>query len=257
VRDEAVVGPLAGACVSLSRSFDAQNAANSLWAAATLGVRDEAVIGPLAGACVSLSRSFNAQDAAKSLWAAAVFDIRDEPFFRAVVAPLRGAAFSLEHAQQLLYVDAASRAWLPSPALFSSAELDAFRARVGSGATITSRSQRAVAASLARLGFAVEEEARVLDGLHAVDALVRLPGGARVAVEFDGPAHFLRFIESAAARRAPEPGGATRLRDRLLRASGLGVVAVPYFEWDALRDDAARDAYVAARLARATPAPVG
>jgi len=53
-----------------------------------------------------------------------------------------------------------------------------------------------------RLGFAVEEEARVLDGLLAVDALMRLPGGARVAVEFDCPSHFLRSIEPAAAPRS-------------------------------------------------------
>ena len=111
-----------------------------------------------------------------------------------------------------------------------------------------SRSQRAVAASLARLGFAAEAEAAVLDGLHAVDALVRLPSGARVAVEFDGPSHFLRCVGPAAARRAPEPGGATRLRDRLLREGGFAVAAIPYFEWDALRDDAARDAYVKARV---------
>jgi hypothetical protein len=254
-REPALQSLLRETC-SMSSGFNAQNAANSLWAAATLGLRDDAVIEPLAGACVSLSRSFNAQDAANSLWAAAVLDIRDEAFCRAAAAPLRGAASSSEDAQQLLYVDAASRAWLPSPPLFSSSELDAFRSRAGLGSSTSSRSQHAVAASLARLGFAAEEEARVLDGLHAVDALVRLPSGARVAVEFDGPSHFLRFLEPAAARRAPEPNGATRLRDRLLRASGLTVVAIPYFEWDPLRSDAVRDAYVAARLARAATAPV-
>jgi hypothetical protein len=89
----------------------------------------------------------------------------------------------------------------------------------------------------------------VLDGLHDVDVLAHIPGGTAVAVEFDGPSHFLQWIEpGAAASRKPEPNGATLFRDRLLREAGHAVVSIPYFEWDALRDDDARDAYITKRF---------
>ena len=111
-----------------------------------------------------------------------------------------------------------------------------------------SQSQRDVAASLSRHGFSVEMEARVLDGLHAVDALVHLPGGSLVAVEFDGPTHFLRRIHPATVGHSLTPNGVTLFRDRLLREAGFDVIAVPFFEWDVLVDDDARDVYISTRL---------
>jgi beta-xylosidase len=88
----------------------------------------------------------------------------------------------------------------------------------------------------------------LLDGLHDVDVLAHVPGGAAVAVEFDGPTHFLRWIEPASASRRPEPNGATLFRDRLLREAGHTVVSIPYFEWSALKDDDTRDAYITRRF---------
>ena len=237
----------------MSRDFNAQGAANSLWAAATLGVRDDAIIGPLVAACVTQSRTFNAQGAANSLWAAAALGVRNEAAFRALVVFIRSdVSLNVEECQQFLYVHAATHTWLPAPLLFSPELLDSFRARVISTPSIISRSQRDVAASFSRVGFVIEQEALVLDGLHAVDILVHLPGGARIAVEFDGPTHFLRWIQTSSAGRMPEPNGATCFRNRLLRDAGLVVVAIPYFEWDALIDDAARDAYISLRLATVT-----
>ena len=65
--------------------------------------------------------------------------------------------------------------------------------------------------------------------------------------------HFLRWIEpGATASRKPEPNGATLFRDRLLREAGQAVVSIPYFEWDALRDDDARDAYIMKRFEAVT-----
>lgn len=161
-------------------------------------------------------------------------------------------SLNVEDCQQYLYVHAATQTWLPAPLLFSPELLDSFRARVISTPSIISRSQRDVAASFSRVGFEIEQEALVLDGLHAVDILVHLPSGALIAVEFDGPTHFLRWIQTSSAGRMPEPNGATCFRNRLLRDAGLAVVVIPYFEWDALIDDAARDAYISLRLATVT-----
>ena len=63
----ALVSDLAHAAVRVAQSFNAQNAANSLWALATLGVSDAGVVTALAHAAVRAAPSFNAQGATNSL----------------------------------------------------------------------------------------------------------------------------------------------------------------------------------------------
>jgi len=112
-----------------------------------------------------------------------------------------------------------------------------------------SQGQREVAASLSRLGHTPRTEVSVLRGLHSVDVLCEggpLPLGVRVAVEYDGPTHFVR---GGGGGGAPLPTGETRLRDALLRGGGFVVLAVPYHEWDALRGEGERDDYLRARVA--------
>jgi hypothetical protein len=60
------------------------------------------------------------------------------------------------------------------------------------------------------------------DGLFSIDIAVQLPGNQKLAVEADGPTHFLSN---------GQPDGATRLRNRLLQARGWRVVSVPVTEW--------------------------
>ena len=52
-------------------------------------------------------------------------------------------------------------------------------------------------------------------------------GGVDVAVEVDGPSHFVG--------RSRRPTGATQLKRRLLKHSGCRLLSVPYWDWDALR----------------------
>jgi hypothetical protein len=56
-----VISALAQACVDRVRDFNPQEAANSIWAIATLKVSDAHVISALAQACVDRVRDFNAQ----------------------------------------------------------------------------------------------------------------------------------------------------------------------------------------------------
>ena len=93
-----------------------------------------------------------------------------------------------------------------------------------------------VANALDRLGENHVVEGATDDGLFRVDCLL---AARRVAVEADGPSHYL-------TDRAPT--GQTRLRRRLLEARGLAVVSVPYFDWDPLPTDDAKDAWLRARL---------
>ena len=51
---------------------------------------------------------------------------------------------------------------------------------------------------------------------------------SRVAVEVDGPSHFL-LPDGRGLRR---PNGSTLLKRRLLAAAGWRVISVPFYEWD-------------------------
>ena len=96
----------------------------------------------------------------------------------------------------------------------------------------------------------------------SVDVLLEGPPlreGVRVAVEFDGPSHFVGATggdRGSGGGAPPVANGETRLRDALLRGGGFVVLAVPFFEWDPLRGGDERDAYLRARLAAALGAPL-
>ena len=91
-----------------------------------------------------------------------------------------------------------------------------------------SQSQRDVVRSLTKLGVTVDEEEKVIQEGYSID-LVVVWKGERVAIEFDGPNHFLM---SDGVRLA---NGATKLKHRQLRSLGWKLVAVPYWEWDEVR----------------------
>ena len=63
-----------------------------------------------------------------------------------------------------------------------------------------------------------------------------VPGGSfhRVAVEFDGPNHFVRPHDGVklAPKECPRPLGHTILKYRLLQIHGWFVIRVPYYEYD-------------------------
>jgi len=105
-----------------------------------------------------------------------------------------------------------------------------------------SRLQRQVAESLASLGASVQEEV-VLEEGYSLDVVVDWRG-ERLAIEVDGPSHFV----------GREPTGATLLKRRQLKHFGWRLVSVPYWEWGELahRDKAKereqRVAYLSALL---------
>jgi len=294
VADGAVVSALAAACDRLASQFNAQNAANSLYAAALLGgLVGSATVARLVGACRRTAPSFTPQNAANCLWAGACLTVADAPFYEAVCqAVVLAPPTRVEHAQQILQAVAASSTSASSSSfsdmriptdlakLLPASVLDRCRQLLGSVQCRSrnqaeaqplppprSAPQRELAATLRSLGFSVLEEAPILGGLLTVDAVFRgrhekgaisVPGQCRVAVEFDGPTHFPRYIGSATdgesprlslGRRPPPINGSTQLRNRLLRdVAGMTLVAVPGFEWARLRSSQAQVAYIRGRL---------
>jgi very-short-patch-repair endonuclease len=67
---------------------------------------------------------------------------------------------------------------------------------------------------------------------------------SKVAVEFDGPTHYLAgAVDSSRAL-----DGTSKFKERLLRNLGWKLVRVPYYEWDALRSSAGREAYLRGKI---------
>ena len=70
----------------------------------------------------------------------------------------------------------------------------------------------------------VEEEYRCKVSGYSIDALVTLHHGERIAVEVDGPFHFVG--------RSHQPTGATLLKHRQLRYFKWRLESVKYWEWE-------------------------
>jgi hypothetical protein len=61
----------------MSGGFEAQHAANSIWAVATMGVDDPRIVNGLARACEDKVKDFSSQDAANSIWVVAKLGVTD------------------------------------------------------------------------------------------------------------------------------------------------------------------------------------
>lgn len=83
------------------------------------------------------------------------------------------------------------------------------------------------------------------DEAALVDILAVSAAGGKLAIEVDGPKHFV------------SPGnqlnGPTQDRNRALAARGHTVVSIPYWEWDALQTSAQQVKYLQRKLAPYVP----
>ena len=85
LENDHVVNALARACVDRVREMNAQNASNALWSIATLKVSDDRVITALSQACVDRVREMNAQGASNALWSIATLKVSDDRVITAII----------------------------------------------------------------------------------------------------------------------------------------------------------------------------
>eukprot|EP00746_Dinoflagellata_sp_MGD_P139133 gnl/MRDRNA2_/MRDRNA2_72642_c2_seq2.p1 gnl/MRDRNA2_/MRDRNA2_72642_c2~~gnl/MRDRNA2_/MRDRNA2_72642_c2_seq2.p1 ORF type:complete len:322 (+),score=59.07 gnl/MRDRNA2_/MRDRNA2_72642_c2_seq2:379-1344(+) len=85
-------------------------------------------------------------------------------------------------------------------------------------------------------------EEKIIELGYSID-MVGMFQGQQVAVEFDGPHHFLK------GKGAQSPSGSTILKHRQLRALGWRLVVVPYWEWETMTNQAERSDYLLRLLA--------
>ena len=263
------------------KQFEPQNLSMMAWAYATLGHASPALFTAIAQAAVTRADFLKEPQAlSNTVWAFATVDHQATELFETIAAsvpipllhsqavanmawgyaaadvpsktlfadPAFGAvcsrfadAFPISEQRQLhqwqLWLEERGEAWPELPSPLREVCSAAFSAEEGN----PSRFQNEVCKALAGLGLQLREEVRTPQG-YSLDAVV-LFDGHDVAVEVDGPTHFL---QGEWARR---PTGSTALKRRQLRAAGWPLLPVPYWEWSQFNGaPAAQQAYMARAL---------
>ena len=210
--------------------FDPQGLSNTAWAFATAGHASAELFNAISAEAVRRRLGgFNTQDLSNTAWAFAVFDppLADELFgmasFTTRCAHLE-TSFSRKELRQLhqwsLWRKERGARWPGLPDSLRQACLDAFVAEEGRPSLLQSDVVREIRSRGAR----VKEEHRCETSGYSLDALVTLNDGKQIAVEVDGPSHFVGSSQ--------QPTGATMLKHRQLSYFGWPLEVVPYWEWD-------------------------
>ncbi|PNW72731.1 hypothetical protein CHLRE_15g638750v5 [Chlamydomonas reinhardtii] len=258
----------AGAAAAMQRGT-AQHCANTLWALAVLQLRHAGLEAAVCGRLGELLRlgpeSLVEQALCNSLWALAALAGGGVPASPAAAALAPALAREAVHRIRDLAGDDFRQLWQAqhelggevaealarSPDLL--AAMEAAVAAQRSTTSTTSSTQKQVAEALQRLLqkgrlpiVSVRTEVVVEGVLGRVDIVADWSDGRRVAIEVDGPDHFL-------TNRKDDPSavdGSTALRNRQLRrALGEGgLLCVPYWEWYERQAPSAQEAYLLQQL---------
>ncbi|EJK53743.1 hypothetical protein THAOC_26753, partial [Thalassiosira oceanica] len=222
-------------------SFKPQELSNTVWACATIGHTDERLFSAFAPVIRSKLDECSEQDLANIAWAYSVANLPRHDLFNEGYAGALASnenEFSVEEFRQL-------HQWqLWQQELQSGIELPrSLRAKCRNAFTSRgfseSKLQNDVVDELRIAGLDLEEEVLLGSG-YRIDALVKVGDGRKVAIEVDGPFHFID-------RR---PAGRTTLKHRQVATlDRIEVVSVPYWEWDELKNSEMKQHYLRKKLA--------
>lgn len=244
------------------------------WAFATAGDGSRKVFDTITSEAAARVDEIDDADLIRIAWSCAVVDYGAESLFgtprvverwarRAAQGKLSEATQLMQLHQWQLWLEERDSPWprLPAPlaerCLSVSLELEPSRSAL----------QGEVSAALRELlSLPTAEEVRTEHGVM-LDAVVTCEDGTEVAIEVDGPSHYLKSAVQP-GRSSPSTGeqprrslnGGTLLKHRQLRATGWPLLAVPYFEWQELGSDEERRVYLERGLQQArrrahTPPP--
>ena len=210
--------------------FTEQNLSITAWAFATAGHKSPELFNAISAEVVRRRfGGFTQQDMSNIAWAFAVLEppSADELFGTATFTTRCAqfeTSFSHEELAQLhqwsLWVDERGALWPRLPESLRKACRNAFVAEEGSPSQLQSDVVQEIRSRVAH----VEEEHRCETTGYSIDAVVTFDNGDKVAVEVDGPSHFLG--------RSRQPTGATLLKQRQLRYFGWRLESVTYWEWE-------------------------
>jgi very-short-patch-repair endonuclease len=243
-----LLGAIARAAKERVCELDGQGLANTAWAFATAGVAAPELFGAIARAAEQRVDEFNAQELANTAWAFGIAGIPAPELWGSASTHCAygvGTLLTLaEHAlegplqNELSALHAFACALLTATIMAgthpSAARLHAllgrarWRADLRHDAVLSSRSHMELSAALLAAGWRHECEVPLEGGLLVIDmACVQ----ARVAVEFDGPSHFLRDVTTGAEVHK----GNTQWKTSILEELGWRVHRIGWRQWAALR----------------------
>ena len=201
--------------------FNAQDLANVAWAFASLAVDAPRLFETMADIIVEReAKGFTSQNAAITLWAFACSSSKKKKLFEVL----------FDSFEDDLNIKANSQVYLASVYAKKHLNVDSSLSSEKRPAA-PSRLQRDVSRMLENdLGWSHILEHATPEGF----SLDMAQPFAKVAIEVDGPSHFLYNLETGRRIR----NGATRLKNRLLRAYGWHIAHVSFLEWTAATSDA-------------------
>jgi hypothetical protein len=211
---------------------DPREVSDMLYGYANLGTPPApAILDALVTAAERTTLNMVHQEVANILWSCAVFDRIPPPKVVEVACVLadRFTRKGLVLCFGAHLAEASAGRHLDIPAELLLHAESAWRSAVGE--RTTSDLCRDVSGTLTRICREHIFEGFSDDGLFRVDCLI---SNGQIAIEVDGPQPFVECV----------PKGSSLLRKRLLEARGFRVIVVPYYEWDGLRTDEDKQAYL-------------
>jgi len=225
---------LADEAIKRQHEFIPQHISNFLWAHATNGKVDKHLFSSLVPSVKANLHEYSAQGLTNIAWAYSVANVDAPSVFNNefIDACLKKECeFILDalrqlHQWQLWQDEIKSGVSLP-PSLKKKCS-EAFISQEFS----PSKFQDDVVSILSSMDLNLQEEVLLKSG-YRIDAVVEV-NGKQIAVEVDGPFHFI----------GRERTGSTILKHRQVAAlDGMPVVSVPYWEWDKLKKDNKKKPY--------------
>eukprot|EP00984_Skeletonema_dohrnii_P015302 scaffold6582_cov83-Skeletonema_dohrnii-CCMP3373.AAC.3 len=222
---------VAKAAIQRKEEFDSQAVANLLWAYATMGIVDKQLFSSFVPKAARLIDSYTDQGLANSGWAYAVADVDDPTLFNAHFINKcveKKDGFEIEALRQLYQWHLWQTKEKSHPGgLPTDLQERCYDIFISEEPTI-SKFQDDVVAQLSSIGLDPKQEVLMESG-YRIDAIVEVNGKV-VAVEVDGPSHFIGEGRS--------PTGSTILKRRQVPlVDEIELVSVPYLEWNKLGKD--------------------
>ncbi|KAJ1453266.1 hypothetical protein M885DRAFT_524656 [Pelagophyceae sp. CCMP2097] len=229
-------------------SFTPKQLTNTAWAFASVRYAAPELFRAIASEARKKMGEFDAPGLAILSWAFAVAGFDEEELFAEIAAEadivFDQGGFPALNLSQLHMVHLHLRLALPRHALtrLLNQHASALKTAYQRHGRQSGHMQQQVSAALERIGWKHEYEHTTPEGL----SLDMAQPESKLAVEFDGPAHYLYRVDAHSSARFYD--GKSFAKNLALRRHGWRVVRVAYFKWRKLRTDAQRDDYLRRRV---------
>ena len=221
--------------------FNAQAMANTVWAFATASVTADALFKAVAAEVPRRIDEFNAQDMAITVWAFACVGWDQHQIFIELGSSIAVHLNDFNEAQQsqLYLVALYTRVQWPDrdcPLSIALRNLQSAYTRLESR---PSQFQQEVSTMMEQMGWVHTFEHETNEGF----SLDLAQPESKLAVEVDGPSHYLKDL----SRGENVVNGATRFKTRLLRSFGWAVAHISFLDWNH-KSESERRQFVAFKL---------